>query len=335
MMQTRPFPFSRFLSLLLAAILTLGLTSACGASRSAEFAPAAPTMVLPAQSEASAGSAIPPASEDAIASERASLEPLDTLLGETSAQSQENRVIIYTGTIALVVNDTREAMTAITNLAVEQGGYVSASNIYQAGDVPRGQITIRVPAEKYLATLEQLRALAVRVDHENSGTQDVSEEYTDLQSRKTNLEVTEKALQQLLEERQRVGSTSDILEVYRELTDVRGQIEQIEGRLRYLANQAALSTIAIDLIPDVLSQPVSIAGWEPQGVAKEALQALVVALQGLANVVIWLVILVVPLLIIFLIPVVFIIWLIRRWWKGYSARRKATAALKSVATKTE
>ncbi len=331
-MQTSPSPASRFYSLLLAALLILWLTPACGASRSAEYAPPPP-----AQSEAVAGNVVPPAGApgaDAVASERSSLAPIDAFLNEASAQSQQNRVIIYTGSITLIVNDTREAMTAITALATSQGGYVSASNIYQSSNIPRGQITIRVPAEKYLETLDKLRALAVRVDKENSGTQDVSEEYTDLQSRKTNLEVTEKALQQLLEERQRVGSTSDILEVYRELTDVRGQIEQIEGRLRYLANQAAMSTLTIDLVPDVLAQPVSIAGWEPQGVAKEALQALVVALQGLANVVIWLVIFVAPLLLILLIPLVFIIWLIRRWWKGYS-RRKAAATLKAGAAKTE
>jgi cell fate (sporulation/competence/biofilm development) regulator YlbF (YheA/YmcA/DUF963 family) len=193
-------------------------------------------------------------------------------------------------------------MKAVTDLALGQGGYVSASNIYQAGEVPRGSITIRVPAEKYPDTLEKLQALAIRVESENSGTEDVSEEYTDLQARKTNLEVTEKALQQLLEERQRVGSTSDILEVYRELTGVREQIEQIEGRLRYLANQAALSTITIDLIPDVLYQPVSVAGWEPQGVAKQAVQTLVAALQVLANILIWLIIFALPLLIIFLVP---------------------------------
>jgi hypothetical protein len=138
-------------------------------------------------------------------------------------------------------------------------------------------------------------------------------------------------LQQLLGERQRVGSTSDILEVYRELTNVRGQIEEIEGRLRYLANKAALSTITIELIPDVLSQPVSVAGWQPQGVAKEAVQTLVVALQGLANLLIWLVIFVLPLLIIFLIPVVVVIWIIRAWWKRSKARKGAAPPPAAIA----
>lgn len=308
------------ISYLALLFLLVTMLTACGASRAPEAAQIA--AAPPVMAEVAPAEARDSASGGTSADYSGRIEPIEQIL-YAAAQPQESRVIIYTGNISLVVQDTREAMTAITGLAQEQGGYVSASNIYQAGEVPRGSITIRVPAESYLGTLEKLRALAVRVESENSGTEDVSEEFTDLQARKANLEVTEKALQQLLEERQRVGSTSDILEVYRELTGVRGQIEEIEGRLRFLANKAALSTITIDLIPDVLSQPVSVAGWEPQGVAKEAVQALVIALQGLVNVTIWLAIFILPLLIIFLIPVVLVIWVIRVWWKRYKGRRKS------------
>ena len=331
------YPFSKCLhwvGFLLILIALASLMMACsGARQEAAYAP-----MPPAEGGAASDSAMaeaPAAAPAEPGSDYGSrIAPIEEIL-YSAAQPQDSRVIIYTGNISLVVNDTREAMTAITNLATEQQGYVSASNVYQAGDVPRGTITIRVPAESYLDTLEKLRALAVRVEAENSGTEDVSEEFTDLQARKANLEVTEKALQQLLEERQRVGSTSDILEVYRELTSVRGQIEEIEGRLRYLANKAALSTITIELIPDVLSQPVSVAGWEPQGVAKEALQTLVVALQGLANLTIWLVIFVLPLLIIFLIPVALIIWLIRAWWKRYKVRKGSLSTPPAAAAKAE
>ena len=337
-MKTRLiYPFSKCLTrleFLLILIALASLMTACsGAQQEAAYAPMPPSengaASDSAMTEAPAAAPAEPSSES-----EGRLAPIEEIL-YSAAQPQDSRVIIYTGNISLVVNDTREAMTAITNLATEQQGYVSASNVYQAGDVPRGTITIRVPAESYLDTLEKLRALAVRVEAENSGTEDVSEEFTDLQARKANLEVTEKALQHLLEERQRVGSTSDILEVYRELTSVRGQIEEIEGRLRYLANKAALSTITIELIPDVLSQPVSVAGWEPQGVAKEALQTLVVALQGLANLTIWLVIFVLPMLIIFLIPVALIIWLIRAWWKRYKARKGPLSTPPAAAAKAE
>ncbi len=304
-------------------ILTLlaGFITACGAGRAPELA----AMPPPSAAEA------PPASVSSDTGSFERIAPIEKVLGSSRGESDQAQVIIYTANLGLVVSDTRATVQAITDLANAQGGYVASSNIYQAGDVPRGSISIRIPAETYLDTLEKLRAMAVRVENENSGTQDVSEEYTDLQARKTNLEYTEQALQQLLDERQRVGSTSDILEVYRELTDVRGQIEQIEGRMRFLANQAALSTITIELIPDALSQPVSVGGWQPQGVAKEALQALISALQVLTNVLIWLIIFILPLLIVFLLPVLLVIWLISQWWKRRQKHR-AAAPTKSPPT---
>lgn len=252
--------------------------------------------------------------------------PLEDYLAR-AVQAQERRVIIYTGNISLVVKDTEQAIADITALVNEQSGFVAGSNVYQSGEALRGSITIRIPAERYQEVMAQLRDMALRVERENSSTEDVTEQFVDLQARKSNLEVTENALQELLIERQRIGSTSDILEVHRELTNIRGQIEQIEGRLRYLANQSALSTITVDLTPDILYQPISVAGWEPQGVAREALQALINALQGLANLTIWLLIFVLPLLIVMLIPVAIVALIIRWWWK----RRRRGKAKESAA----
>jgi hypothetical protein len=250
---------------------------------------------------------------------------IEDILSNATFQAQEQtRVIIYTGEISLVVQDTDEAVAKISEVAAEMGGYVSGSNIFQSNDVPRGSLTLRVPAERYQETLIALRALALRVERETSATQDVTEEFTDLQARKSNLEFTEAALQDLLEERERVGSTSDILEVYRELTTIRGQLEQIEGRLRYLTNQAALSTITVTLTPDVLYQPIQVGGWQPQGVAREALQSLLLALQGVANVVIWLVVFTLPLLIVVFIPLLLLIRFVRSIWRRYKARGKQT-----------
>jgi len=308
--------FSKLKTLFIFTVL-VALITGCGAALSSE----------PAQSVAGGAEAEFALEEEAPAAPEPSADraigqfadgesvPIEEYLANATAQSQETRIIIYTGNVSLVVKDTQEAVGAITALANEQGGFVAGSNVYESQNVLRGSLTIRIPAERYQDTLTRLRALALRVERETSSTQDVTEEFTDLQARKTNLEFTEQALQELLDERQRVGSTSDILEVYRELTDIRGQIEQIEGRMRYLANQSALSTITIELIPDVLYQPVSVAGWEPQGVAKQALQALVAALQGLVNALIWLVIFVLPLLAIILVPVVILVWIVRWWWR--------------------
>ena len=78
-------------------------------------------------------------------------------------------------------------------------------------------------------------------------------------------------------------------------------------------------------MPDILYQPISVAGWEPQGVAREAVQALVVALQGLGTMVIWFVILILPLLIILAILVTAVVWLIRWWLRRRRSRKQAAA----------
>jgi hypothetical protein len=233
---------------------------------------------------------------------------------------QEERFVVYSGTIVLTVQDAGQAAIDIAALAAQQGGYVANSNLYLQGGVRRGTIVIRVPAEKYQDTLAALRALAVRVEKEMTNSEDVTQEYTDLRARKVNLEHTERALQKLLDERLKVGRTQDILEVYRELSNVRGQIEQLEGRLRYLANLAAMSTISIELVPDVLQQPVATTGWEPQGIAKSALQALVSALQVLGTLAIWAVIFLLPLAIVVLIPLWVLVRFVYRVFRRRAAR---------------
>ena len=298
----------------LSLLLLVALVSACAAQRAAAPPP------QPASNVADKAAA-----PTALAARAASAEVAPGSGGDTSATEggwgaapplpdgavQEQHVVIYTGSIALVVKDAGQVASDITTLAAKQGGYVSGADLYLQNDVKRGTMTIRVPADKYQETMAALRAMALRVEKETASTDDVTQEYTDLQARKTNLEYTEQALQKLLDERLKVGRTQDILEVYRELSSVRGEIEQIEGRLRYLSNLAAMSTISIELIPDVLYQPVAVAGWEPQGIAKQALQSLVSALQVLATVLIWLCVFLLPILVVFLIPLVLLVLLIR------------------------
>ena len=297
-----------YVSLVVVLVILCGCNAASPMSTQKEFAaaPPAPTMVPMEMEyeEMAAGEAAPRFAAD---TDEVYTEPLP----QDVSPAQQGRIVIYTGDMSLIVQDTREAAEAITQLAAEQGGYVSNSHLYEYDEVLRGTVTIRVLAENYQPTLEQLRQLAKRVESENTTTQDVTEEYTDLEARKVNLERTEEALQKLLDERQKFGSTEDILEVYRELTNVRGQIEQIEGRMRYLSTQAALSTITIELIPDVLYQPVAIAGWEPRGVAKSALQALVSALQVIATLIIWAIVFLLPILVIIAIPIALIVLLVR------------------------
>jgi hypothetical protein len=137
----------------------------------------------------------------------------------------------------------------------------------------------------------------------------VTSEYTDLQSHLRNLEAAEKKLQQIMDG---AVKTEDVLAVYNQLVGIRDQIEQVKGQMQYYEQSAAMSAISADLIPDALNKPIEIGGWHPQGVAKDALEALVRSLQGLANVVIWLGIYVLPLALVILVPLYFILRFILR-----------------------
>lgn len=246
--------------------------------------------------------------------------------GELSAVPfQTPRLIIYTVHMSLVVRDTEAALTQIEELATDTGGYVTSSSTRQYEEGARASITLRVPAEELDQVMGQLRELALEVRHEEKSGEDVTEEYVDLNARLEILEAAEQELLELYRARQESGEVEDILEVYRQLTTFRQEIESLTGRIRYLEQSAAMSKITVELTPDVLAQPIEVGRWRPQGTARAAIEALISGLQFLVDAIIWLIILVLPLTGI-IGAIAYGLWrLIRRW----RLRRKSSSTEKS------
>ncbi|MBC7264660.1 MAG: DUF4349 domain-containing protein [Chloroflexi bacterium] len=227
----------------------------------------------------------------------------------------EERMIVSTANLSIVVKDAMAALDNVKEIAVNLGGYISQSNSWYQGEVVRAQVTIRVPAKSLDTALDRIKALATRVEQENISGQDVTEEYTDLQSQLRNLQATENELLELLRTvRERSTKAEDILAVHRELVNIRGQIETLQGRKQYLENMTALATITVDLIPEELEKPVVEPGWDPGRTLRNAARALVNTLKVLANVVIWALVYGVPILLILLVPVL-VLWSVWRWWQ--------------------
>jgi len=241
-----------------------------------------------------------------------------------------DRKIIYTVSLDLIVTDTEASFAEIQRLAEEMGGYVSQSNMWRQEDYPRGSMTVRVPVERLDEALEKFKALAVDVESQSRDSQDVTEEYVDLEARLENEQRTERELQELLETRSKLGKTSDILEVHRELSSVRAQIEQIQGRMTYLDNLSGMATVHISLTPDALVQPVVVAGWRPEGTARSAIRMLLRALQWLADAAIVFVLFILPVLVVIAIPLVALFLLLRLLVRRIRRRRKARKALEGV-----
>ena len=158
------------------------------------------------------------------------------------------RKIIRNADLSLEANSPEETQQKIGAIAESKGGFViestQSSSDVKAMTRDTVTMTIRVPAAKFNETLEEIRKTANRVIVETVKGQDVTEEFIDIEAQLK----TKKALEeQFLEIMKRSNSVEDALNVQRELAEVRGEIEKIEGRKRFLENQASLSTIKIKL----------------------------------------------------------------------------------------
>lgn len=219
----------------------------------------------------------------------------------SNLESVQERLVIRNANLSVVVEDPESSVDRISAMADEMGGFVVSSNVYQTtfGDsrlsepiqARQASITIRVPSDRLDEALDRIKNDALDVQSQNVSGQDVTEEYTDLQSRLSNLEAAEEQLREILASATR---TEDVLRVFEELRRVREEIEVLRGRIQYLEQSARLSSISVELVPDVATQPLQIGRWTPEGTAKQALEALIGALQFLGDAAIWTVICILP-----------------------------------------
>ena len=153
------------------------------------------------------------------------------------------RKIIYNGYVDLVVADLGAVEAKLMALLEGKGGYVSETNVTgYSGSQRSGSWKVRVPAEQFSGVMTSLARLG-ELRSNRIDSQDVSQEYYDVEARIAVKKQEEKRLLKILDEA--AGRLKDILEVEKELSRVRTEAEQMEGRLRWLAHNSALSTITV------------------------------------------------------------------------------------------
>ena len=164
----------------------------------------------------------------------------------TQAAVPSERKIIRDADLRLEADSPEDVQRRVTAIAESAGGFVVESQ-QSGGDGRTGgrdtvSMTIRVPADKFADALDEIRKTAGRVVTEQVKGQDVTEEFIDIEAR---LRATRALELQFMEIMKRATSVDEALNVQRQLASVRGDIEKIEGRKRFLENQASLSTIKI------------------------------------------------------------------------------------------
>ncbi len=235
----------------------------------------------------------------------------------------QERLIIRTGWLTIIAADTEAALQQIGALAETNGGWIVSSEARQRGEAKTGNITVRIPAARFNQTLDEIKALAVEVTDESTSGQDVTEEFVDLNARLSNLEATAERVRGFLDQSRNV---EEALAVNQELSRLESDIEVIKGRLQFLSQSAAFSTVNVTVRPDTVARPIEVGGWRPEGVAKDAIEALVSTLQGLANFLIWVVIYVLPVGLLLLIPAWLGFRVLRGIWRRLRRSRRPALA---------
>lgn len=229
--------------------------------------------------------------------------------GEIVNTAFSERMIIREGNITIPVESThssRDAIKALVASFADKGAYIVSSNEYSYNDNsdPNINMVIRIPVDQFEFVMGELADLAVGTVTINTWSDDVSEEFNDLENRLGSLEA---ARLRLLDIMANADTTEDLLAAELQLTYRESEIESIKGRMQYLNESSSLSRVSIYLEPNILSQPID-TSWAPMETIRYAIERLLGGLQDFADFLIFFLIATLPWLIVFGI----VIWLIVR-----------------------
>lgn len=160
--------------------------------------------------------------------------------GESSAKSSAGEVavargplLIYTAQITIAVFEVNASLGQVDALARELGGFLARRD--------DNSITIRVPANRFDDAVSRIEKIGDML-HRNVLAEDVTEEFRDLEVRLKSAHAVQERLTQLLAKAVKVEES---VMIERELDRITGEIDRIEGRMKFLKDRAAYSTLTV------------------------------------------------------------------------------------------
>ena len=176
---------------------------------------------------------------------------------KVSNQSQQDpeidKKVIKTGGLSYRVESTKEEYQRISKLLDQYDAYISSENENKGYDRINYNVSIKVPPQNFDVLIKEVTD-GKKLDNRWVNTDDVTSRYYDLQSRIENKKKLEERYQEILKKADKI---SDILEVERNLNQVRSEIESLQGQFKLLNHQINYSTLDIsfyELVPYELDQ---------------------------------------------------------------------------------
>lgn len=235
------------------------------------------------------------------------------------------RKIIKNAQMTLTVENTDTALDRITGIVGDMRGYITSSRTFFDGGLQAATITFAVPVDRFEETLQRVRRIALKVEHESASGQDVTDQYVDLESQLRNLEATADRIRDFLKKAQTV---EEALKVNQQLSQVEKEIETIKGKLNYLGDRSAFSTITAELrepkptptptfTPTITPTPTPTATptvWNPGQTVTRAVETQTTLVRALTELLIWLFIVALPYVLVGAVAI-WVIIQIQRWSK--------------------
>jgi hypothetical protein len=233
-------------------------------------------------------------------------------------------LIVRTGTLDLEVASLGSTVSAAGSVVTGAGGYISGSEESAAADDASATVVYRIPATAWDRTLAGIRGLATIVRHQEVGTEEVTGQVVDLGARIANLRATEAALQAIMA---RATKISDVLDVQKQLTATRGEIERLVADKTQLEGRAAYGSLTVTFnLPAPAAVTTAAKGWDPATDVDRATGKLIAIGQSATSVGIFLAIVGMPVLIGGSV-IVLIAWQLYRFGRWLLARRTVESGL--------
>ncbi|KAA0206854.1 DUF4349 domain-containing protein [Candidatus Uhrbacteria bacterium] len=241
--------------------------------------------------------------------------------GYDLAASAEDRArvgerVIRNGSLSLRVDRVETRLAEARAIATAENGFVADANVVDREGVKSATLTIRVPQDAFDRTLARLKELASTVFNESTNTEDVTAQFVDLEARLGAARAEEAQYLRILEDADTIEET---LQVTARLGEVRARIESMEGQLRYLRDRTEYSTIRVSMTEEARVQ-VPTPVWRPGETLRESLRDLVIALQGLADLLIALAVFLFGLVLPVALGVMLVAWIVRALWKKFRSK---------------
>jgi len=194
------------------------------------------------------------------------------------------RSIILTANIAMKATDPWATAEKAQAVATDLGGDVIGLNESGTKDDRVASLTLRVPSAQFTEALRRLRALDADVTSSTVNGQDVSDQFVDLKARLAAKQAEEDRYNALLG---RAATVDEILKVDAALSNVRTQIEQLQGQVNSINSRTQFSTITVSVSPAIAPVGTPSGTWDPSKTVAQAFATLAAVLRGFADAAIW------------------------------------------------